>query len=222
VCSSDLARKAWSSRCRAALEYSRTLDTPAQVQARAEREQWPEWLAWRDIRTTFEPETEPVWLDGTVVSVCKSWAAKFGGVVWSPHRAMGVALAGLRYFGEGGLDAAGTLIDKCRDRVVAASDSSCATGHNLQHWSRCLVVLPRGNGAWWEQLIGRFHRPGQTADEVRVDVLFSCSEARKAVALALERSERAEQVSGVRQKLMAATKIGLDCGGNGAAWAARG
>lgn len=218
------ARKAWASRCRVALEYRRDLDTPAQVQAIAQAEQWDEWLTWCEVRGAFEPETEPVWIDRAVVDRCLQWAAKFGGVVWSPHRAFGVALeeAGLRYFGAGGLDRGGALIDHCRDRVVAASDSSCATGHNLQHWHQCLTVLPRGNGAHWEQKLGRFHRPGQRADEVRDDVLIPCLEAHYALSRAVELCERAEQLSGVKQKLIAATRVGFESRGTGPAWTRKG
>lgn len=106
--------------------------------------------------------------------------------------------------------------------MVAASATSCTTGHNLQHaWARCLVVVPYASPKWWEQMIGRFHRPGQLRDEVRVDVALPCAEAKKAIDRALAGAVRAELVGRTPQKLLAATRVGFDATGTGAAWAIR-
>jgi hypothetical protein len=75
------------------------------------------------------------------------------------------------------------------------------TGKNLQKWSDAYVLEPPSGGAAWEQLLGRLHRQGQTADAV----IFAVAQHAPAFAHAL-RSARTdaryiEDVSGNRQKL---------------------
>jgi hypothetical protein len=56
--------------------------------------------------------------------------------------------------------------------VVVASFAHC-TGKNLQHQSHNLFLEIRREASIMEQAIGRTHRAGQKADDVRVDVFIS-------------------------------------------------
>lgn len=204
------ARKAWGARVRSFLKYSNKLDTPAQVEKLAKIEGWQEWLDWEKIRNTFSPETEAVWVSDHMLHLVKNWSKK-GGVAFIDHGAMQERMKeiGLKFFGEGGLSESGELIDECKDFSISASAISCTVGHNLQQYSRALVITPRASSEWNEQMIGRFHRPGQEADEVNIDYVSTCQEHRLAISRAFEGAKYSHEISEQLQKLQKATKIGL-------------
>jgi hypothetical protein len=231
------ARKAWGQRLRRTLDHSQRLDTPHQVEDLAEAEGWDEWATWKAARDLprengrkFEPETEPVWLSDHYLELAEKWAKKFPGVVWAPLniRAVGQRLLERgkigRYFADGGACVeTGQLVMDCRDRNAICSAKACSTGHNLQHWHRSLVLYPPSSCTWWQQgALGRFHRPGQTADTVYCDVLLACTEARKSLSSALDGARRADEL-GNRQKLLVGDRAGFDArppkgGAWGPAW----
>jgi hypothetical protein len=97
-----------------------------------------------------------------------------GGIIWWHHPEVG------RWISER-LTAAGIIHTYApaganeapfQDGLVVASYAH-GTGKNLQHQSRNLFVELRREAATMEQTLSRTHRSGQTADDVRADVLVS-------------------------------------------------
>ena len=64
------------------------------------------------------------------------------------------------------------------------------------------------SGTAWEQLMGRKHRHGQLADEVRFQVYQHTDEFEGAFAQALQDAAYQQQTTGSRQKLLYATRVG--------------
>ncbi len=171
------ARRAWCSFVRKILGHSRKLDSELQV--RREHGDSPECRAWVEIRDSFKPNTEPRWLDASIVKYCASWAKENNGIVWTEHRCFGELLQslGVPYYGRKGLDARGNMIEEHpAGQGLAASIPSNSTGRNLQAWSKNLIVSMPANGLQTEQLMGRTHRDGQPADEVTFEIITSCAE----------------------------------------------
>jgi hypothetical protein len=79
------------------------------------------------------------------------------------------------------------------------------TGKNLQAFANQLVLQPPASGQTWEQLLGRMHRPGQNADEVRCDVLQHTWFAKANLVGALRDARYIEDSQNMRQKLNLAT-----------------
>ncbi len=177
------ARKAWSKYVRNVLAYSRTLDSPLEVinaiDAGRIHDEGNVLAKWRAVRDTFQPITVPVWHDTSALEFCADWA-KRSGIVWTEHHHFATRLAketGLPYFGESGFSRDGTYIEDAPAGPIIASIRANKDGKNLQHrWSRNLIVSPPEGWDVWQQAIARTHRPGQTADEVEVDVIWSCRE----------------------------------------------
>jgi hypothetical protein len=116
----------------------------------------------------------------------------------------------LKYFGEGGLSAEGELIDDCTDFAVAGSAKSCTVGHNLQHnFCRALVLDPKSGGEWNEQMIGRFHRPGQHRDEIEIHMRVACEEQRVSLRKLFPETKYIADFEQRAPKIFRATKIGL-------------
>lgn len=203
------ARKAWGARVRRTLDASPTIYTPWQVEQIAKQQRWDEWGEWADIRGTFEPETEPVYISDHVQHIVDKFLKK-GGVAFVPHKAVQSFLKGYKIFGEKGLSDGGELIDNCKDFAVIASDISCVRGHNLQKtWNRALVLQPRASAEWTEQMIGRFHRPGQKEDTVEIHCLVGCVEHKKALYKLFPNVKYSNQISNQQQKYLIADKIRL-------------
>jgi hypothetical protein len=86
-------------------------------------------------------------------------------------------MTGLPYFANGGKDKTGRPIeDADPKKSLLASIASNAEGRNLQGWNKALVTSAPPTGTLWEQMLGRLHREGQTADEVTYEVMVSCRE----------------------------------------------
>ena len=78
-------------------------------------------------------------------------------------------------------------------------------GHNLQRYTRNLMVAMPGAGDLWEQLIARTHRFGQTADEINVEMYVHCRELFEAFENARSDARYIEDSTGQVQKLNLAT-----------------
>jgi hypothetical protein len=198
------ARRAWSAYVRQVLSHSRTIDSELQVRQRDEHVD--ECRAWLAVRDTFEPRTEPRWIDESVIDYCAAWAKSNGGIVWVEHVCFGGALSqasGLPYFGRKGLDARGNMIEAHVGPMIA-SIASNSTGRNLQAWSSNLITSMPANGMQTEQLFGRTHRDGQLADEVRFDVLTTCAEHVGAFWQARRDADFVFDATGSPQKLLLA------------------
>jgi hypothetical protein len=135
--------------------------------------------AWLDVRGTYEPNVVPVWEDDAMVRRVRAWTKAHTGIVWVSEVALGERLEselGLPYFHRMGLDRNKRPIEEAlpADGCIVASVGGNSEGRNLQAWRDNVVVSPPPTGTVWEQMLGRTHRPGQTADEVWFDVLIGC------------------------------------------------
>jgi hypothetical protein len=199
-------RKKWSKFVRGVLKHSRTWDSEKQVRdAHPDSEELAEWLAVRD---TFEPNTTPVWLDDSVLKFCAEWAERERGIVWTGHVTFGERLEkdfGLCYYGKRGRDARGRMIeDHPVGTPLVASIASNSEGRNLQAWSTSLITSPPPNGKGFEQLLGRMHREGQEADEVKFDVICNAAEHVGAVWQAVSDCRYVQDTTGAPQKILLA------------------
>jgi hypothetical protein len=210
------ARKAWGKYVREVLSHSRSLDTELQVRHAVEggHMQGRELLdEWNRRHPTFAINSVPVWHDDSALKLCAKWAdTKSGpGIMWTEHSFFARELAkqtGLEYYGEQGLtDGGKSIFDADPKRSLIASIKANATGRNLQAWARGLVTSPPTGHDTWQQLLGRMHRPGQSADTVTFDVLQGCREHWDAMQRAIERSRVTEQLMGESKKLLIADLV---------------
>lgn len=88
--------------------------------------------------------------------------------------------------------------------VVLASYAH-ATGKNLQHQSRNLILELRREAHVMEQMLGRTHRAGQLADDVRVDVFISNGFDLALFNAILRDADYAQSTTGQPQRLCYAT-----------------
>lgn len=165
------------------------------------------WARWRDLRTTVQPVTKAEWVDDYLVRDAAEWLKEGPGVVWYEHDAFGAALkklSGAPLYGPGE-DAAAGIIREDGKRAIIASIRAHGTGRNLQMFNRALVANPPSDGATWEQLLGRHHRPGQMADEVNVSVYRHVDVYADAIDKARELAQYIEDSFGGSQRLRRAT-----------------
>ena len=200
-------RKDFHAYVRSVLSGSRTLDTMAQVVARDGGSE-PAIDAWYAVKDKFKPNPVPVWISDDVIDYAIEWAKDTSGLVWVEHRAVGAQLyaRGLPYFGEQGRSPIGRVIDQ-HTGAAAVSSLAVSEGFNLQAWSSNLVLNATPMGARYEQLLGRTHRYGQTADTVTCQLLFCALEQRDGFEQACADALYIQQTTGQRQKLCFADHI---------------
>lgn len=160
-----IARANYSSLLRSFLAHRKRdgLDTPALVQAalmradaRVETLQtaWDVWQTYRDVQI----------LPGNTVSfsydaqwIVRDWRQLYRrGMIWIGLPQLGVDCAPIKYWGASTTPTDQDFMDAC------ASWRAFGVGRNLQHIHNAMVLGVPTQGAQWEQLIGRHHRPGQT------------------------------------------------------------
>lgn len=211
------ARKAWGAVCRSYLGAGAQYDTELQLKnalwgigPKASHLKDPMALRilneWMNTEPSFTPNSVPVWHDDWTLNYCAQWGKK-PGIIWVDHLHFARELAkrtGLAYYGNKGQDQFGNEIEKHDPKrcMIASVDANC-TGRNLQAWSRNLIVSPRSNHKV-EQLLGRTHRNGQTADEITVDVLYGCRENVVALHRAIAKAREIQQILGAKQKILLA------------------
>src|SRR5690606_19053290 len=144
------ARRAWCKVVRETISRSRgAYDTELQVWRACERglvDSAGVFARWRELRPTFEPETEPVWIDESVIIEATSWLAS-GGIAWVTTGALGERLSaasGVPYY-RSGSRAARYGVEESTEPVIL-SVSACGEGLNLQRYARNLVVSPDFGG----------------------------------------------------------------------------
>ncbi len=202
------ARKAWAKFVRHVLSHNRSgLDTELQValacaKGKLEAEAY---LAWKDIKDSFKPVTEAVWISTNALQICGEWLHESPGICWTEHTAFANLLSewtGVPYCGAEGKDKTGTPIEDYAGRSVIASIKSSGEGRDLQHgWSRSLVSSSPSQGDIWEQLLARMHRDGQLEDEVSYEVLSTCYEHESAFKQARLDAEYIARTTGQEQRL---------------------
>lgn len=138
---------------------------------------WPSLhlLAWEEqdelFKRTFnkpKPDTEPVWITDALVEESLNWARQNIGIVWYEHTAFADRIRAANEFTVygGGSEASEQIASERGNKTIFASIAAHGTGKHLQMFNKNLVSSPPGDGAVWEQLMGRSHRQGQLADEV--------------------------------------------------------
>ncbi len=228
------ARRAWACECREILGTNRRqLDTEDQLCRYVDHNPGEHPLAeqlltrWREVKPTFAPNSVPVWisdalLDWLAARATRAVTERGPVLVWTERPAVGERLAarlGVPYYGEEGVcAAAGRPIEAHRHAqhgpiaVVAREPNSA--GRNLQAWANNIILDVTKSARRNEQLIGRTHRPGQTAPRVTVTVLFRVREDVEAYHAARERAQVAAALTRQPQKILHANldRAGSDFG----------
>jgi len=162
------------------------------------------WSEWAEIHAAVQPEPQVVRVSDFLVRDAAEWARSRVGIVWVEYPELGERIAkaaGVPFYG-GGKAASEAILRETGKRSVVASIKAHATGKNLQQFSRNLVVTPPSDGAMWEQLLARTHRPGQQAPCVELEVCLHTQNYVEAFALAHERARFVQQTDGQLQKIL--------------------
>jgi hypothetical protein len=156
-----------------------------------------------------EPPTVPVWLSDVVMHWVLRWMRdNVSGIVWVEHSAVQQWFA--RNFDPERVYAAG-MNEELRQLArgpsagkysIVCSRGAHFRGKNLQAWSRSLVLTPGPNAKIWEQLLGRTHRSGQKAPEVRCDFLVHTQVSFRSMAAAIKRAHFLKEQMRMPQKLL--------------------
>lgn len=162
------------------------------------------WPRWRAAKGTVHYESETVRLDPFLAQDAAEWALTHRGVVWYQKKAFGAwvsELSGCRLHG-GGTDAGAKLVggDSESGKSYRGEDGSqsviCSikahgTGRDkLQFiFHDQLVANPSSSATNWEQLLGRLHRTGQRAPEVKAEFYCHTLEMRSQMETALRRAD---------------------------------
>lgn len=234
------ARKAWAKFVRDVIKHNRSgIDSELQVaqacalairhrdepapNSRYARAPVPQMIldglgfyeAWVEVRPSFTPETEAVWIDDHMINFCIEWLKHHQGIVWTDMIAFGERLSeisGLPYFGAQARCARTRkfLYEHPAGKSMIASVASVGEGQNLQAWHKNLVASAPQTGATWEQMMGRTHRPGQLEDEVTVLIPVACTEQYKGVMQALADCKYMQTITGQDMKMVYADKLFFD------------
>lgn len=224
------ARKQWNSELRRQLfDRQEWLDSPLLCEHAAQRfhgdrprrEDRPEWESnnwprWRDIKNKVKPTVEACRVSDYLAVDAARWALEHRGIVWYGMVEFGQwvsELSGLPMHG-GGPDAGVRLtggkkngkIYKGEDgsRSIIASIKSHGRGRDgLQslYFEQLIAQLP-SSATMWEQLLGRLHRQGQDAPEVRAWYYAHTEEIKDALDTALSRAGYVRSTLGSAQKLL--------------------
>lgn len=202
-------RRAYFSEVRERLNYSiKGQDSYLLLWNAAEAGKWrsEHFAAWKAIKDAVEPDTETVWLDKFLVNAAIAWALEKPGIVWVESEAVRAAEeigreAGIPVYAGGDADTKALHAENGKRSVVCAI-KAFKEGENLQMFSRNLITTPPASGALLEQVIGRTHRPGQTADEVTVDFFLHTPELVKALKDAREKAAAISDLTMNAQKLV--------------------
>jgi len=195
-------------RIAASTRSAKPLDTEAQVLRRFEDH--PIVRAWLEVRGTFTPQTEAVWLSTSTIESARDWLGESStpGIIWTGCVEFGEACARalrLPYYGRGGKDANGRgLHEADARRSFVCSWGANKRGFNLQAWRRQLLIMPPQSAKYLEQMYGRSHRSGQT-EPVTVDVLATSGGTLDAFDTAIAEAEFARETVGMTQKALRAT-----------------
>ncbi len=154
-------------------------------------------LKWDAIKDRANPTPAPVWICREKIDYLENYLYDLSepAILWYSSNAVGQALArlGVATHGAGSFPPSGD--------ICAASIAVHGKGRNLQMYSRCFIIEPVASAGMFEQLLGRTHRAGQTADAVWWDYFDFGDALKRAKAGA----EYIEATHGSPQKLNLAT-----------------
>jgi hypothetical protein len=109
------------------------------------------------------------------------------------------------FYGREACDAQGrSLLYHQRGAPAICSIQSCSTGFDLEYFSQNLILCSITNARRWEQLLGRTHRSGTTAEAVGVRIPLLIKEHERALAQSLRDAHYTEQTMRLPQKLLLA------------------
>ena len=207
------ARSAWARFVREILEEEDPrYDSELQIARACEAERLPshEWARWTEVRGDYDGKTIPVWLsDQPLISA--ALRVTHPAIVWVEHIATGRKLreiTGWPYFHRLGISDDGRRIDDADGTTpIIASITANAEGRNLQRFHHNLVITPPGSGKTWEQLIGRTHRHGQTADEVEIEIMIGHPSIARTLDQARKDAAYIGSITGSPQKLEIADMV---------------
>ncbi len=220
-------RNAWKRAIRARLTHTNRVgaDSPALLEAMAERQEWTpqEWFDWLGVRDRPEPGREAVEISKYLVDLASNWqiSSPDPGIIWVDSPVVGEWLreSGIPFYGEGQDDEVNALAAKCLEikisggigiPTIALSTRAHGTGKNLQAWARNLVLYPMAGNDGWEQMIGRTHRPGQIADCVELDIVLASPAAERALGNAQAFAQSVQETTNQPQKLNLCTVMPTD------------
>jgi hypothetical protein len=177
------------------------LDTPDQVGRLCHQKKLDSggiYERWKEIEPTFKSKTVCEWFDDTALDFACEWLHEHEGVIWTPFPEFGKLLAektNRLFFHEQGLartqNGKLSIEDFPGKTGCILSTQANYLGRNLQdRYSKFLVFAPSAKSDVLEQLIGRFHRQGQQADQVEGTFFLGCLE--HYTALMKARNARAE------------------------------
>lgn len=161
------------------------------------------WDAWHPKRHKAAPPLKTIWLSTRIMHQAVEWAVKQKQpcIIWYRHRAVGEWLrACMPTFGPG-------EEPPTAPRTCALSIGAHGTGKNLQSWANQIVICPPSSGSMWEQLLGRTHRQGQKADEVRCSYLAHTKAFTGSLAKATRDARYIQETTGSPQKLLYCTRL---------------
>jgi hypothetical protein len=180
------------------------------------KEVYGTWTKIREERKKLwgkpEPPKKAVWLSDYMLLAVEKWMAETteklpgargpGAIIWVESIGFLEKLRerGHPCFGAGQND----IMHEKGDRHVIASMAH-SVGKNLQMFSRSYYTSPHSSGKANEQGIARIHRPGQSADDVIVDILLLCRESWWSFFNARQDARYIEQTLGQKQRLNQAT-----------------
>lgn len=160
------------------------------------------WQIWEPFHKIKPPPTIPIWLDDFLIQDALAWAKeqKEPVIFWYGDTAVGARFRelGIPTYGQG------TEMPE-KPIVCAASYNVHGTGKNLQAWKNQIVLDPPASGQMWEQLLGRTHRQGQTADEVLFYYYAHTPEFKRAIEQSITSATYIQETTKTPQRLLYAT-----------------
>ena len=161
------------------------------------------WNVWKQEKRKPEPPQKIVWVSNYMIQNVALWLHQSGpgSIAWCAYDAFGQRFKAdtpFEYYGAGD--------SKPTAPQALASQNAHRTGHNLQHYQKGLVISPILSGEAWEQLLGRWHRQGQEADEVSCEILLHTDRYKRKWQAALTEARYMEDTTGQKQKILYAEK----------------
>jgi len=205
------ARSQWSRLCRWELRRGARdgYDSPALVEqslrasgaTKQNHHLYTALMEWDAERHKPPPPVEAVWLDDSIIKWAVARVRRTGECLWYQSKAVAAKLqqTTLNTFvaGDDAVDISPT--------PAAYSVAAHGTGLNLQGYDKALIIEPPSSGAKWEQLLGRLHRPGQEADEVRFTLLAHTAPLKKCLTSGIEDATYIRATTRNEQKLCIAS-----------------
>ena len=181
------------------------------------RDLYNTWRDWKDLDFEGRPDRDSraIRVCDFKVQACVTWATQFadkeyGCIIWYYHQAIGLWLkeqldrlpteivhcpAGERFNAQ--------IVDKKNaNKIVIASMTAHGTGKNLQHFEHQYFMQWPRQAHVAEQTLGRTHRNGQMADELRVHMNLTSLFDQLNFAACLNDALYQQQTTGTRQKVI--------------------